>query len=42
MPGVLDSHLQELADVVEHASAPQHRLDDAAEVVILHLTAAFS
>ena len=37
------AHLQELANVVEDASAPQHRLHDATEVVILHLTAtAFS
>ena len=26
--------LQELAQVGEHAAAPQHRLDDAAEVVV--------
>ena len=35
----MDSHLQELADIVKDAPAPQHRLDNATEVVILHSTA---
>lgn len=29
------AHLQELADIVEDAPSPQHRLHNAAEVVIL-------
>ena len=39
MPGGGRAHLQELADVVEDTPAPQHRFDNAAEVVILHFTA---
>jgi len=34
----VEPHLQKLADIIEDASAPQHRLDNAAEVVILHFT----
>ena len=33
-PATPRTHLQELADIVEHRSAPEHRLDDGGEVVV--------